>query len=142
MPSTMELKDTSMAIRGGGQVKSGERVRLPKSFYERPLTAKEAQFAEDNLYIVWWYLDRQGLDREEWFDVVILRYLISVKRWFALPDLQKVKFVTVACNAMKSAIGNEWHKRANEPKIVSLYESIPGTDDLLYIDTIAASEIF
>ena len=123
-------------------MKSGERVRLPKSFYERPLTAKEAQFVEDNLYIVWWYLDRRGLDREEWFDVVILRYLISVKRWFALPDLQNVKFVTVACNAMKSAIGNEWHKRANEPKIVSLYESIPGTDDLLYIDTIAASEIF
>lgn len=74
-------------------------------------------------------------------DVVIFRYLISVKRWFALPDLQKVKFVTVACNAMRSAIGNERRKRAKEPQTVSLYDPIPGTEDLLYIDTIAAPEI-
>lgn len=47
-------------------------MRLPKSFYERPLTPKEAQFATDNINIVWWYLDQQGLDRAEWFDVVIL----------------------------------------------------------------------
>lgn len=93
-------------------------MRLPKSFYERPLTQKEAQFATDNINIVWWYLDQQGLDRAEWFDVVIFRYLISVKRWFALPDLQKVKFVTVACNAMRSAIGNERRKRAKEPQEV------------------------
>lgn len=90
-------------------------MRLPKSFYERPLIPKEAQFATDNINIVWWYLDQQGLDRAEWFDVVIFRYLISVKRWFALPDLQKVKFVTVACNAMRSAIGNARRKSAKEP---------------------------
>ena len=57
----------------------GGGVRLPKSFYERPLTPKEAQFATDNINIVWWYLDQQGLERAEWFDVVIFRYLISVK---------------------------------------------------------------
>ena len=119
----------------------GGGVRLPKSFYERPLTPKEAQFATDNINIVWWYLDQQGLDRAEWFDVVIFRYLISVKRWFALPDLQKVKFVTVACNAMRSVIGNARRKSAKEPQTVSLYEPIPGTEDLLYIDTIAAPEI-
>lgn len=83
----------------------GERLRLPKSFYERPLTPKEAQFATDNINIVWWYLDQQGLDRAEWFDVVIFRYLLTVKRWFALPELQQVKFVTLACSAMRSAIG-------------------------------------
>lgn len=110
MPNTMEPKNRSIAIRGGEQVESGKRVRLPKLFYERPLTPKEAQFAEDNLYIVWWYLDQQRLDRAEWFDVVIFRYLISVKRWFAVPDVRKSRFVTVACNAMKSAIGNERKK--------------------------------
>lgn len=129
---------------GGGVVKltrtEGERLRLPKSFYERPLTPKEAQFATDNINIVWWYLDQQGLDRAEWFDVVIFRYLLTVKRWFALPELQQVKFVTLACSAMRSAIGHEREKRAREPRTVSLYEPIPGTDDLLYIDTIAAPE--
>ncbi|WP_347564042.1 hypothetical protein [Neglectibacter sp. X58] len=118
----------------------GGALRLPKSFYERPLTPEEAQFATDHINIVWWYLDQQGLDRAEWFDVVIFRYLLTVKRWLALPDLQQVKFVTVACSAMRSAIGHEREKRAKEPRSVSLYDVIPGTDDLQYIDTIAAPE--
>ena len=119
---------------------NGGALRLPKSFYERPLTPEEAQFATDHINIVWWYLDQQGLDRAEWFDVVIFRYLLTVKRWLALPDLQQVKFVTVACSAMRSAIGHEREKRAKEPRSVSLYDVIPGTDDLQYIDTIAAPE--
>ena len=118
----------------------GGALRLPKSFYERPLTPEEAQFATDHINIVWWYLDQQGLDRAEWFDVVIFRYRLTVKRWLALPDLQQVKFVTVACSAMRSAIGHEREKRAKEPRSVSLYDVIPGTDDLQYIDTIAAPE--
>lgn len=116
----------------------GGGLRLPKTFYNRPLTPKEAQFATDNINIVWWYLDKQGLDRAEWFDVVIFRYLLSVKRWFALPDLQKVKFVTVACQAMRSAIGHEREKQAKAPKTVSLFDPIPGTEDFRYIDAIPA----
>jgi hypothetical protein len=42
---------------------------------------------------------------------------------------------------MRSAIGNERRKRAKEPQTVSLYDPIPGTEDLLFIDTIAAPEI-
>ena len=118
----------------------GGALGLPKSFYERPLTREAAQFATDHINIVWWYLDQQGLDRAEWFDVVIFRYLLTVKRWLALPDLQQVKFVTVACSAMRSAIGHEREKQAKEPRSVSLYDVIPGTDDLQYIDTIAAPE--
>lgn len=118
--------------------KEGGALRLPKAFYDRPLTPKEAQFATDNINIVWWYLDKQGLNRAEWFDVVIFRYLLSVKRWFAVPDLQKTRFVNVACKAMQSAIGNERRKQASGPQTVSLYDVIPGTEDLCYIDTIQA----
>ena len=116
-------------------------VRLPKYFYERPLTPKETIFAAENLNIVWWYLDSNGLDRAEWFDVVIFRYLIAVKRWFALPDLQKFRFVNIACMAMKSAVGNERAKAARRPQAVSLYDVIPGTEDLRLIDTIAAPDV-
>ena len=41
---------------------------------------------------------------------------------------------------MRSAIGHEREKQAKEPRSVSLYDVIPGTDDLQYIDTIAAPE--
>lgn len=86
------------------------------------------------------YLRQQGLNSDEWFDVVIFRYLLSVKRYFALPELQKLKFITVACSAMRSAVGHERRKQASEPVTVSLFDVIPGTEDLCYIDTIAAPE--
>lgn len=115
-------------------------VRLPKQFYDRPLTDEEAQFATDHIGIVYWYLNAQGLNQQEWFDIVIFRYLLTVKRWFALPDMRKHKFPFLACQAMRSAIGNERRKRAKEPMMVSLFDPIPGTDDLCYIDIIPATE--
>lgn len=73
----------------------GGAVRLPKQFYERPLTLEESRFASEHISIVYRYLRQQGLNSDEWFDVVIFRYLLSVKRYFALPELQKLKFITV-----------------------------------------------
>ena len=119
----------------------GGAVRLPKQFYERPLTLEESQFASEHINIVYRYLRQQGLNSDEWFDVVIFRYLLSVKRYFALPELQRLKFIKVACSAMRSAVGHEKRKRASEPVTVSLFDVIPGTEDLCYIDTIAAPEI-
>ena len=118
----------------------GGAVRLPKQFYERPLTLEERRFASEHISSVYRYLRQQGLNSDEWFDVVIFRYLLSVKRYFALPELQKLKFITVACSAMRSAVGHERRKQASEPVTVSLFDVIPGTEDLCYIDTIAAPE--
>lgn len=89
---------------------AGGAVRLPKQFYERPLTLEESRFASEHISIVYRYLRQQGLNSDEWFDVVIFRYLLSVKRYFALPELQKLKFITVACSAMRSAVGHERRK--------------------------------
>lgn len=62
----------------------GGAVRLPKQFYERPLTLEESRFASEHISIVYRYLRQQGLNSDEWFDVVIFRYLLSVKRYFAV----------------------------------------------------------
>ena len=115
----------------------GGGVRLPKSFYERPLTPKEAQFATDNINIVWWYLDQQGLDRAEWFDVVIFRYMLAVKRYLSIPELQQYRFVNIACKAMKSAIGGEYAKRERRPRTVSFDDIVPGTEDMTYEQILA-----
>nr|DAM75001.1 MAG TPA: hypothetical protein [Caudoviricetes sp.] len=120
----------------------GEGLRLPSMFYERPLTLEESQFATEHIGVVFQYLSWQGLDPGEWFDIVIFRYLLCVKRWFALPDMRnKVSFSTAARKDMRSAIHNERKKRKKEPVTVSLYDVVPGTEDLCYIDTIAAPSI-
>lgn len=52
-----------------------------------PLTDEEQKFATDNHYLVFKYLRLRKLPPDEWYDVVIFRYLRSVKRWFAYPEL-------------------------------------------------------
>lgn len=41
----------------------GGAVRLPKQFYERPLTLEESRFASEHISIVYRYLRQQGLPR-------------------------------------------------------------------------------
>ncbi len=106
--------------------------RQPKEFYKRPMTYEESQFAADNINIVWWYLDSRGLDRNEWFDVVIFRYILSVKRYLSIPQLRQYRFVNIACKAMQSAIGGECAKKERRPVEVSMNSVVPGASDLTY----------
>ena len=102
----------------------------------RPLTAAEQHVAAQNLWVVESFLRQQRLPFDEWFDVVIFRYLRTVIKWFEEPALYQYEFSTIAWNAMRSAVGHEREKRARRPKTVSLYAPIPGTDGLTYIDAI------
>ena len=45
-----------------------------------PLTLEEQRFAELNHELVLNYLRRRKLELNEWYDVVIFRYLLSVKK--------------------------------------------------------------
>ena len=102
----------------------------------RPLTEAEQNVAAQNLWVVESFLRQQRLPPDEWFDVVIFRYLRTVIRWFEEPALYQYEFSTIAWNAMRSAVGHEREKQARRPKTVSLYATIPGTDGLTYIDAI------
>ena len=101
-----------------------------------PLTEEEQTFAAENYHLVRKYLKIRKLPYDEWHDVVILRFMRSVKRWFAIPELHQHSFEIVAFYAMRSAIGHEQAKRAREFPMVSLNETIPGTDGLTYGDTV------
>lgn len=101
-----------------------------------PLTKKERDFAEENHGIVLWYLKKCGLNPDEWYDVVIFRYMLSVQHWFARPSLHRHKFSTIACRAMSSAIYNERKKQKIRIPTISLDEIIPGTEGMTYGDTV------
>ena len=106
-----------------------------------PLTLEEQRFAEENHQVVFWYLQSRKLDPEEWYDVVILRYILSVKKWFQRPELHRWSFATIAKSAMRSAIGNHLKKEARRIRTVSLYENIPGSEDVTYMDIITNSNL-
>ena len=42
-----------------------------KALRERKLTTEEADFSEEHLSIVWWFLNEKKLPADDWFDVVV-----------------------------------------------------------------------
>lgn len=112
---------------------------MRKSKYEAPLTVEEQQFATENHYLIEKYLRIRRLPIDEWYDVVIFRYLLSVKRWFAIPELHNHNFEIIAFYAMRSAIGHEYEKQKRRVKTVSIDEVIPGTTDLKFGDILSDS---
>ena len=106
-----------------------------------PLTAEEQRFAESNHYVVEQFLKRNRLEPDDWYDVVIFRYLLSVKKWHQESGLHKWKFSTIAKNGMRSAVGNEKKKDSRRIQTISLDEVIPGTEDMTYMDKITADNL-
>lgn len=107
----------------------------------KPLTPEERAVAETNLWIVHSFLRAQKLPHDEWFDVVIFRYLLTVERWFREPKLYRYEFTTIAWSAMRSAVGHEKRKRSRQIKTVSLDDPVPGTDGLTWADIITEGNL-
>lgn len=106
-----------------------------------PLTVEEQQFATDNHYLVYKYLRLRKLPPDDWYDVVIFRYLRPVKRWFAYPELHEHNFEIVAFYAMRSAVGHELDKQKRRIQTVSLDDPIPGTNGLTYADMVTCDNM-
>lgn len=107
----------------------------------KPLSTAEKALAEQNYYLVERFLKSRGLSFDEWFDVVIFRYLLTVERWFKEPKLYRYEFSTIAWQAMRSAVGNERKKQEKRIKTVSLDEVIPGTESLVLADIITEENL-
>lgn len=107
----------------------------------KPLTPEERAVAERNYWIVGSFLRAQKLPQDEWFDVVIFRYLLTVERWFREPKLYRYEFTTIAWNAMRSAVGNERKRQRRRIQTVSLDDPVPGTDGLTYGDIVTEKNL-
>lgn len=102
----------------------------------RPLEPAEREVAKENLWIVDAFLKKNRLPYEEWYDVVIFRYLLTVENWFNNPRLYRYEFSTIAWKAMSSAVYNERKKQERRIQTISLEELVPGSEDLTWGDTI------
>ncbi len=107
----------------------------------RPLTIYEQQLAEQNFYMVERFLKEHSLPYDEWYDVVIFRYLRTVINWFERPELYQYSFVTIAIKAMRSAVYNERQKQRRRIKTVSLDAVVPGTEDFTFGDMVTRDNL-
>lgn len=112
-----------------------------KYVYLRPLTPAEADVAERNHYLVYKFLRARGLSPDEWYDVVVFRYLQTVIKWFEKPELYVYEFSTVAFRGMDSAVYCERKKRERRISAISLDETIPGTDGMTWEEIITEENL-
>ena len=55
----------------------------------RPLTPTEKEFASDNYHLITEFLKRSKLDAEEYFDVVVIDFLLSVEIYLSNEQVRK-----------------------------------------------------
>lgn len=56
------------------------------SYTDRPLTDQEKLFAEEKHDFIYTYMRMKHLDIEEWYDILVIPYLNSVKKYFEDED--------------------------------------------------------
>lgn len=112
-----------------------------REFYKRPLTSEEAQFAEDHLGLVYWFLKRKKLNPDEWMDVIVFGYMLAVKKYVSIAETRKYPFHNTACLEMRASLANELRKQKKQIPTISLYNSIAGRDDLIYLNTITTENL-
>ena len=68
----------------------------------KPLTMEQRKFAEDNYRLIMEFLKKSKLDSEEFFDIAVFGYLLSVEIYLNDIDLQrKCKFEAVSYMYMR-----------------------------------------
>ena len=115
------------------------KKQKPRRLKLRPLEPHEKEMAEAHHTLVLRFLRVNGLPMEDYYDVVIFRYLLAVEKWFRRPDLYRYSFTSIAWAAMRRNrhfAAHEREKQRRRLRTLSLEEPIPGCDGLTWGDTI------
>ncbi len=119
-----------------------------KNYSIRPLTPEERLFAEDkgNYNYLFFYMRKMKLDPEEWYDIFIIPYLDSVKKYHEYESARQYAFSTILKNKLYTAFTAELKrrrakKRIPEKETISLDYTLEG-DNLLAEYTSKALEDF
>lgn len=79
------------------------------------LTNYEQLYAAIHHDLVFRFLHKNRLPKEEYYDVVIPGYLRAVRRYWTEEDLRRYQFSTIAWGCMRSNVGN-YRKKLNREK--------------------------
>ena len=110
---------------------------MPRKPDDRPLTTEEQDFVEENHNLIYYWLNRNKLGIDEWYDIVVFGYLDAVREWFCRPDLRdKWKFSTIANMCMQRSVVQE-HKRRLTKKRAAVVVSL---EELIYTEQKATQE--
>ena len=91
----------------------------------KPLTEYERSYAEEYHYLIIEFLKRSRLDIEEFYDVVVMNYLLSVQTYLNDMELQrKCNFEAVSYMYMRRALYVHFRKDNGTEKEVQRMREI------------------
>lgn len=79
------------------------------------LTNEERLYAAIHHDLIYRFLRKHRLEREEYYDVVAPAYLRAVRRYWSEEELRQYQFSTIAWGAMRSSVGT-YRKKLNRQK--------------------------
>ena len=83
-----------------------------------PLTPEQVCFAAKNHRLIYRYLKKKHLSKEEYYDVAVFGYLKAVQDYFSKEDLKQYAFSTLCFRYMSREISN-YHKSLMRQKRVA-----------------------
>ena len=99
---------------------------------EIPLTPEQKIFATQNHDLIYKFLNENHLSEDDFYDVIAIGYLRSIRRFFSNPQLHQYSFCTVAWKGMQGAL-NDYNKAQHGQR---------HTANILSIHTELGDEIF
>ena len=103
----------------------------PRPAKLRPLNPWERDMAEEHHSLVLRFLQVHGLPMEDYYDVVIFRYLLAVENWSRRTSTIPGGFPAIAWAAMSIALTKEQERQRCIPQTVSLEEILP-SDGMIF----------
>lgn len=100
----------------------------PRPVKLRPLTPWERDMAEEHHALVLRFLQVHGLSMEDYYDVVIFRYLLAVENWSRRTLPVPGGFPAIAWAAMSTELAREQERQRRIPQTVSLEEILPSRE--------------
>lgn len=83
-----------------------KRIKPEKNRSGRIMTPEERDYAGQNIKLVYAYLNRNMMEEDGWFDIVIFGYLYAVMDYHRKRELQQYAFSSVAWRAMDIEVYN------------------------------------
>lgn len=104
------------------------------------LTERQRLFATEHHNVLEEFLIKRGLDYDDYYDVVVFKFLKAVKQYDEIERLRKQAFEDVAVSLMQMAVDN--HRRALKQQrenvfVLSLDYMPKNRDGLLFSERIA-----
>lgn len=66
-----------------------------KTYLTRKLSQREQLVAEKYYYIIFYYMRYHHLNSDEWYDILIIPYIQSIKKYYEFDHLQQYSIKTI-----------------------------------------------